>query len=185
MGLETLPFVGAQCVVDHGVLNRGRDESELDLECAHDLVGGPQDLVRLRIGLNRQRHFHALSLERDSGTLARIRENAVFSVNLLSADQDSLTLLQGFVQPANAAKVEGRSVAGRSVRHDKLAGVDFRLAENGCPLLSDAMAWLTCEAEQFVTLGDHVLVAGKVTDGRVERSEEPMTSLYTGWTYSG
>lgn len=127
----------------------------------------------------------ALSLERDSGTLARIREHAVFSVNLLSADQDSLTLLQGFVQPANAAKVEGRSVAGRSVRHDKLAGVDFRLAENGCPLLSDAMAWLTCEAEQFVTLGDHVLVAGRVTDGRVERSEEPMTSLYTGWTYSG
>ena len=126
-----------------------------------------------------------LALERDSRTLARMRDNAAFSVNLLPADQDSLTLLQAFVQPSNAAKVDGRSVAGATVVHDKLAGVDFRAAANGCPILADAMAWFTCEAEQFVEFGDHVFVVGRVLDGHVERSEEPMTSLYTGWTYSG
>jgi len=28
-------------------------------------------------------------------------------------------------------------------------------------------------------------VVGRVLDGRVEREAEPMTSTYTGWTYSG
>jgi flavin reductase (DIM6/NTAB) family NADH-FMN oxidoreductase RutF len=47
------------------------------------------------------------------------------------------------------------------------------------------MAWLECHAEQFLDIGDHVLVVGRIQDGRIEREGEPLTSGYTGWTYSG
>ena len=52
-------------------------------------------------------------------------------------------------------------------------------------ILDEAMAWLECEAEQFVPAGDHTLVIARVLDGRVLRAAEPLTSTYTGWTYSG
>jgi flavin reductase (DIM6/NTAB) family NADH-FMN oxidoreductase RutF len=47
------------------------------------------------------------------------------------------------------------------------------------------MAWLECEAEQFLPAGDHTLVIARVLDGRVLRDAEALTSTYTGWTYSG
>ena len=56
---------------------------------------------------------------------------------------------------------------------------------NGCPVLSAAMGWLECSAEEFVPAGDHTIVIGAVLDGRLVREAEPLTSSYTGWNYSG
>ncbi len=47
------------------------------------------------------------------------------------------------------------------------------------------MAWLECEAEQFLPAGDHTLVIARVLEGRVLKPAEPRTSTYTAWTYSG
>lgn len=47
------------------------------------------------------------------------------------------------------------------------------------------MAWLECEAEQFVVSGDHTVVIAKGLDGRLVRDAQPLTSSYTGWNYSG
>ena len=127
----------------------------------------------------------AVALEHDSRSLARIRRNSVFTVNLLVADQDSMTLAQRFVQPSEGAKIEGRSVEAARRTHRKLDGADYTTTERGCPVLDDALAWVECEAEQFVEAGDHTLVIGRVVDGAVLQSAEPMTSLFTGWTYSG
>jgi flavin reductase (DIM6/NTAB) family NADH-FMN oxidoreductase RutF len=69
--------------------------------------------------------------------------------------------------------------------HKKLTNVPYRTAANGCPVLDAAMAWLACEAEQFVATGDHTLVIGRVVDGRLEKDAQPLTSSYTGWNYSG
>ena len=52
-------------------------------------------------------------------------------------------------------------------------------------MLDAAIAWAACEAEQFIPVGDHTLVIGRVTEGRVLRRAEPLTSEYTGWPYSG
>jgi len=126
----------------------------------------------------------AVALERDSSTLVRVRANGRLSVSLLPADDDSMRMAMQFVQPANPSKVEGRRSAGTG-RVDKLAGVAHRVIEGGLPVLDDAVAWLRCEADQFVEAGDHVLVLARVLEGAPGESAEPMTTLYTGWTYSG
>ncbi len=127
----------------------------------------------------------AVALEDDSRSLARIRANGVFTVNLLTEEPDSMELARQFLQPYDASKIKGRSDAAAAQRHHKLDGVEHWLRDSGCPVLEDALAWLECEAEQFVEAGDHVLVIGRVLDGEVLVSAEPLTSLYTGWTYSG
>jgi flavin reductase (DIM6/NTAB) family NADH-FMN oxidoreductase RutF len=53
-------------------------------------------------------------------------------------------------------------------------------------VLEASMAWMDCEAVQFVPTGDHTLVVAKVVGGSVARSAaQPLTSSYTGWNYSG
>jgi flavin reductase (DIM6/NTAB) family NADH-FMN oxidoreductase RutF len=127
----------------------------------------------------------AVAFEHDSSSLARVRKHPYLTINLLAADPDSMRMAMQFVQPAEAAKIRGRSEAAAARHHDKLAGIDYTLTEHGLPLLSEALAWLEVEAEQFVEAGDHTLAIARVLDGDVLRSGEPMTSLYTGWVYSG
>ena len=52
-------------------------------------------------------------------------------------------------------------------------------------LITSAMAWFECEVEDSFPIGDHTMIVGRVLDGRIEKEAEPMTSGYTGWTYSG
>ncbi len=127
----------------------------------------------------------AVAMERDSTTLANVREERVFTVNLLKQEGNGMALAAGFVQPQHGAKVRGRSAAEAAREHDKLAGVDHELTEGGCPILSDALAWLSCELEAEHEVGDHVLVIGRVVDGEVIGQGEPLTSTFTGWVYSG
>jgi len=127
----------------------------------------------------------ALSFEKNSHTLGNVRADPHFTVNLLSQDRESMELARPFAQPYSGAKVEGRSDAEAQKVHYKLDGLPYALSHLGCPVLKGAMAWLQCEAEQFLDIGDHVIVIARVLDGRVEREAEPMTSGYTGWTYSG
>ena len=61
----------------------------------------------------------------------------------------------------------------------------WAVTPHGTPVLAGAMAWLECEARQFVTVGDHTLVIGEVTAGKLVNSAEALSSAYTGWTYSG
>ena len=52
-------------------------------------------------------------------------------------------------------------------------------------ILDDALAYAECAAEQFVEAGDHILVLGRVLYAEVLNSGEPLTSTFTGWSYSG
>ena len=127
----------------------------------------------------------AVSFENDARSLENVRASRVFTVNLLSQDRDSMELASRFAQPYYGGKVKGRKGAAAERVHHKLEGVDYRTTESGCPVLEAAMAWFECEAEQFLPVGDHTLVIGRVVEGRVLRDAEPLTSTYTGWTYSG
>ena len=125
----------------------------------------------------------AVSFENDARTLANVRRSNVFTVNLLP--QESMELAARFAQPYYGDKVKGRSGEEAAKVHHKLEGIPYSESARGCPLLGDALAWLECEAEQFLPTGDHTLVIARVLDGRVLRDAEPLTSTYTGWTYSG
>lgn len=126
-----------------------------------------------------------VAFENDAHTLANVRADPFFSVNLLSQDKESMELARPFAQPYSGSKIEGREGPEAEKLHYKLDGLPYRVTDHGCPILDAALAWFECEAEQFLPIGDHTLVVGRVLDGRVEREGEPMTSTFTGWVYSG
>ena len=126
----------------------------------------------------------AVAFEGDATSLKNVRATRRLTVNLLP--QEGMDLAARFLQPSDPSKVKGRRAETASGRVDKLSGVDHRLSDGGCPLLAEAISWLDCEAEQFIAVGDHVLVLARALDGALERDDlNPLTSLYTGWVYSG
>jgi flavin reductase (DIM6/NTAB) family NADH-FMN oxidoreductase RutF len=124
----------------------------------------------------------AVAFENDAHTLANIRATREFTINLLPEDHDGMALAAHFAQPYEDAKIGGRLPRGV---HQKLIGIPHTRTARGCPVLDGAMAWLECEAEQLIPVGDHTLVIGRTLDGRLLREAMPLTSTYTGWTYSG
>ena len=126
----------------------------------------------------------AVAFENDARTLTNIRKNGAFAVNALSQDHQSMDLASKFAQPYFDSKVKGRSRVAAEPHH-KLLGVPYTLGANGCPILDAAMAWLACEAEQFISTGDHTLVVANIAGGQMTRDAEPLSSSYTGWNYSG
>ncbi|HYM16115.1 MAG TPA: flavin reductase family protein [Dehalococcoidia bacterium] len=126
----------------------------------------------------------AVAFENDARTLQNLRKHGSFTVNVLSQEAHSMSVAARFAQPYFEEKIRGRGTTLTRVHH-KLEDVAYRLTASGVPVLDDAMAWLECVAEQFVGVGDHTLVIGRVTDGELRHDGEPLTSRYTGWSYSG
>ena len=124
------------------------------------------------------------SFENHATTLKNVRATGVFSVNVLPVDSRELAAM--FAQPHDASKIKGRSEEASAVIYDKLRDVPYSLGDQtSCPLLEEALAWLECSAEQFVSAGDHTLVIGSVLDGAVLRDGEPLTQRALGWSYGG
>jgi flavin reductase (DIM6/NTAB) family NADH-FMN oxidoreductase RutF len=128
----------------------------------------------------------AVSFENDAHTLANIRANHFFSINLLPNDEGGRQLYARFAQPYFDAKIVGRRhTASPEGIHHKLEGVAHRFTTNGSPVLEGVLGWLECEADGFVEVGDHTLVTARVVSGELVRQSEPLTSSYTGWSYAG
>ncbi len=72
------------------------------------------------------------------------RKSAGFAVNILAQSQ--------------------RDLSNRFARagEDKFAGVSWRGAATGAPILDEVVAWFDCEHHQQVEAGDHVLLIGRV-----------------------
>ena len=60
---------------------------------------------------------------------------------------------------------------------DRFAGVDTQTAENGSPILADALAYLECEVVSRMECSDHWVVYSKVTAGRVS-NPDGMTAVH-------
>jgi flavin reductase (DIM6/NTAB) family NADH-FMN oxidoreductase RutF len=70
---------------------------------------------------------------------------------------------------------------GRSARADELAVTDWTNDRTGPPLLRKGLAWFECQFVDERPAGDHVLVVGRVIDGKLVDSEtEPMCYRETG-----
>lgn len=80
-----------------------------------------------------------------STTYAALSGLPHFAINVLTADQEHLC----------------RAFAARSA--DKFAGVGWLPGPNGAPLIDGALAWIACDVERTVDLGDHHLVVGRPT----------------------
>lgn len=128
----------------------------------------------------------AVSFENDAHTLANIRANRYFTVNLLPEDEDGRRLSARFAQPYFDSKIPGRrhTETPEGV-HRKLESLPYSVTVHGAPVLDAGLGWLECEAQEFLPAGDHTLVTALVLNGEILREADPLTSTYTGWTYAG
>jgi flavin reductase (DIM6/NTAB) family NADH-FMN oxidoreductase RutF len=108
----------------------------------------------------------ALSINPQNASYPILHSGRAFTVNVLGGGQLALA----------------RRFGTRSGRdEDKLAGVAWRPGRGGAPILDDAVAWFECELQSSLGAGDHELVLGRVTGGRVQAPDaEPMTYAETG-----
>ena len=106
----------------------------------------------------------ALSINPNHSSYLLLKKGRSFSVNVLKKGQ--LDLADHF---------------GNSARANKLALTEWTTDRTGLPLLRDALAWFECRVVNEHPAGDHVLVLGKVIDGKLLDSEaEPMCYRETG-----
>jgi flavin reductase (DIM6/NTAB) family NADH-FMN oxidoreductase RutF len=106
----------------------------------------------------------ALSINPNHFSYRLLKEGRSFSVNVLKKGQLDLA-----------------DYYGRSARADKLVSTDMRTDCLGLPLLREALAWFECQIMSEHAAGDHVLVLGRVVDGKLLDSEaEPMLYCETG-----
>ena len=106
----------------------------------------------------------ALSINPHHSSYGLLKEGRAFSVNVLKKGQ--LELAEHYGRPASA---------------DKLVLTEWTTDRSSLPLLREALAWFECQVVGEHPAGDHVLVLGKVIDGKLLDSKaEPMAYRETG-----
>jgi flavin reductase (DIM6/NTAB) family NADH-FMN oxidoreductase RutF len=81
----------------------------------------------------------------------------------------------------------GRRFAGqdsngnRSDVADRFAGLDWTITPNGCPVLSEALAWLDCTVAHAYPGGDHTIFVGEVTGAALPRVTAPLLFHSRNW----
>jgi flavin reductase (DIM6/NTAB) family NADH-FMN oxidoreductase RutF len=106
----------------------------------------------------------ALSINPHHSSYGLLKQGRAFSVNVLKKGQLEV-----------AAHFGGQASA------DKLAAIDWRPGRTGVPLLQQSMAWFECQLAGESPAGDHVIVLGRVIDGRFnDANSEPMVYRDTG-----
>src|SRR4051812_12604974 len=92
-----------------------------------------------------------ISIGEKARILEKIKQSKTFSVNILAADQQELSMI-----------FAGQLKEHREVEFDRL---------DGKPVLKGAVAQIACEVSAEHVEGDHTLFIGKVTDIHLEDAE--------------
>ncbi|KAB1141354.1 flavin reductase [Streptomyces luteolifulvus] len=96
-------------------------------------------------------------LHKQSRLHAVLEETGGFTVNFLSGRQEKLA----------------RSFAGR--RPEGFTGVPHHFSDGGLPVLTEALAYLTCTTVDIHAGGDHEIVVGEVVElGVPDHGQEPL-----------
>ncbi len=98
-----------------------------------------------------------------SSSWPKIEPGHKFCVNILAADQEPVC----------------RAFASKAA--DKFAGLSWRPASSGSPILDDAVAWVDCDLEVVHQAGDHLIVIGRVRDLDIERPTLPLLFFQGGY----
>jgi flavin reductase (DIM6/NTAB) family NADH-FMN oxidoreductase RutF len=92
-----------------------------------------------------------ISIGEKARILEKIKQSQTFSVNILAADQQELSMI-----------FAGQLKEHREVEFDRL---------DGKPVLNGAVAQIACEVSAEYLEGDHTLFIGRVTDIHLEDAE--------------
>ncbi|MDQ2874891.1 MAG: flavin reductase family protein [Actinomycetota bacterium] len=101
--------------------------------------------------------------DRGSSSWPKIHAAGSFCVNILAEDQEPVC----------------RAFASKAA--DKFAGLGWRTAGSGAPILDDAVAWVDCDLETVHEAGDHLIVIGRVRDLDVVRPTLPLLFFQGGY----
>jgi flavin reductase (DIM6/NTAB) family NADH-FMN oxidoreductase RutF/dTDP-glucose pyrophosphorylase len=96
-----------------------------------------------------------VSLKRDSRLLELIEESGRFAVNLLAKGQEDV----------------GRVCAEKG--EDKLASVEWEDVD-GLPRIAGSAGWISCDVQEYLPGGDHVIVVGLVTASEAADEAQPL-----------
>jgi flavin reductase (DIM6/NTAB) family NADH-FMN oxidoreductase RutF len=112
----------------------------------------------------------ALSVENDVRSRRIIEASRRFAVSVLEAGQRQV-----------AADL------GKSSEHapDKLGLVDHRFDAQGCPVLSDALGYVSCVVTGSVPAGDSTVYVAEVVEAVVFREGRPLTMSDAGFRHFG
>ncbi len=102
-------------------------------------------------------------VDRSSSSWSRMQASGRFCVNVLGADQEDV---------CRAFAMSGE---------DKFAGIGWRAAESGSPLIDGVLAWIDCEVDEVHEGGDHQIVVGRVLGLDVGNEGDPLIFFRGGY----
>lgn len=102
-------------------------------------------------------------VDKSSSSWARMAPTGTFCVNVLGADQEDVC----------------RRFA--SSGDDKFAGIGWKPAESGSPLLDGVLAWIDCAVDAVHDGGDHHIVVGRVLGLDVGAEGGPLVFFRGGY----
>jgi flavorubredoxin/flavin reductase (DIM6/NTAB) family NADH-FMN oxidoreductase RutF len=94
-----------------------------------------------------------LAVAKDRAIESLLYRGSSFILNILGEGKH-LGLMKHFLKPFSPGE-------------DRFVGVEIQTAQNGCPILQDAVAYLECTVENRMDCGDHWLVYAVVETGAV------------------
>jgi flavin reductase (DIM6/NTAB) family NADH-FMN oxidoreductase RutF len=98
-----------------------------------------------------------------SSSWPKIEAAGSFCVNILAADQEDVC----------------RRFASK--QEDKFAGLGWKPAGSGSPLLEGVLAWIDCDIESVTEAGDHMCVMGRVRELEVSQDSAPLVFFRGGY----
>jgi flavin reductase (DIM6/NTAB) family NADH-FMN oxidoreductase RutF len=101
--------------------------------------------------------------DRGSSSWPQIEASGSFCVNILAEDQELVC----------------RRFATKG--DDKFAGLGWKPARSGSPLLDGVLAWIDCTIESVAEAGDHFCVLGRVLDLEVGHDGGPLLFFRGGY----
>ena len=111
-----------------------------------------------------------ISVENDTRSLPMILSSGAFTVNVLRSGSRAL-----------AGKL------GKSALRDpaKMAGIEYELGANGCPILHDALAWVACEVRHTALAGDSTLILAEIVGTAMLAEGPALTMAESGFRHAG
>ncbi|MAE70984.1 MAG: flavin reductase [Gemmatimonadetes bacterium] len=108
----------------------------------------------------------AIGVKVDSRSHAIVSDSGRFALNVLGKDQKDLAFT--FFKPHER---EGDTIGGHA----------FERSPGGVPVLTATPAWVECRVVETLTIGDHSIVVGEVTEAAVRELPEGRADDATLW----
>lgn len=125
------------------------------------------DLITLdwHMPLSMSPQLYAIAVGKTRFSLKLIRQSQVFAVNFLSHKHEKAAMICGTYSGEHMEKFEKANL-----KKTESKSID-------CPRIEDAAAYLECSLEQELDAGDHVILVGKVLDGKNETHDRRLIHL--------